>query len=129
MKRVKFDFGLFSFGFAAYSLIELAWRRYTHYTMGLAGGICFLILYHIYKKYPSLSLFKKCLIGSAIITLVEFCFGCLLNLRLHLGIWDYSNMPFNILGQVCPLFSFIWMLLCIPICFISKKLCRLEKRI
>lgn len=129
MKRVKLQLGLFSFGFAAYSLIELAWRRYTHYSMGLAGGTCFLLLYHIYKRCPSLSLFKKCLIGSAVITAVEFCFGCILNLKLNLGIWDYSELPFNILGQICPLFSFIWMLLCIPICFLSRRISKLEKRI
>ena len=129
MKRVLTDTCIFSFGYAAYSLIELAWRRYTHFTMGIAGGLCLLILYHIYKKHPSLSTLKKCLIGSMVITAVEFCFGCLLNLHLKLNIWDYSALPLNVLGQICPLFSIIWMLLCLPICYITKKVKLLEERI
>ncbi len=129
MKRVVTDICLFSFGYAAYSLIELAWRRYTHFTMGIAGGLCFLMLYRIYKKHYSLSLLKKCLIGSGVITAVEFCFGCLLNLQLKLNIWDYSALPFNIFGQICPLFSLIWAALCIPICYLTKKISKLEEAI
>lgn len=30
---------------------------------------------------------------------------------LGLGIWDYSNMPFNILGQICLPFSLLWVVL------------------
>lgn len=115
MKNVSLNIGLFTFGYGAYSAIELAWRRYTHFTMGIAGGICFTSLYHIYSKLKSASLFRKCLIGALVITAVEFGFGVILNLGLRLNIWDYSGMPLNILGQVCPLYSFLWLLLCIPI--------------
>ncbi len=129
MNPVATDTFVFSFGFAAYSLIELAYRRYTHYTMGIAGGICLLILYRLYKSRPYLSLFKKCVLGSLIITAVELLFGIILNRYLKLGIWDYSGMPLNILGQICPLFSFYWLLLCIPISYLAKRLSRLEKAI
>lgn len=127
MKKSVTNFCLFCFGYSAYSIIELAYRRYTHFSMGIAGGICFLAIYHIYKKYPKLTLFKKCVIGSLLITTVEFCFGVLFNIILKLDIWDYSTLPFNILGQVCPLFSLAWMLLCIPINSITKRIIRLEK--
>jgi uncharacterized membrane protein len=126
MNQVATDTFAFSFGFAAYSLIELAYRRYTHYTMGIAGGLCFLILYRLYKGHPYFSLLKKCVLGSIIITAVELLFGIVLNRFLKLGIWDYSNMPLNILGQVCPLFSFYWLLLCIPVSYLAKRLSRLE---
>lgn len=129
MKRIVTDTFVFSFGYAAYSLIELAYRRYTHYTMGIAGGICLLILYRLYKSRPYLSLPKKCLLGSLIISSVELLFGIVLNRFLKLGIWDYSNMPLNILGQVCPLFSLYWLLLCAPVSYLSKKFERLERTI
>lgn len=48
------------------------------------------------------------LIGTAIVLLLEFIFGCVLNLWLDLAVWDYSNMPLNIFGQVCLPFTLIW---------------------
>jgi uncharacterized membrane protein len=42
------------------------------------------------------------------VTAVEFVFGILFNLILKMNVWDYSNMPLNILGQICPLFTLMW---------------------
>ena len=47
------------------------------------------------------------------ITFYEFIFGVILNIWLGLNIWDYSNLPFNILGQICIPFSTIWYFLSI----------------
>ena len=33
---------VFSIGAAGYSLLEILWRGNTHWTMTLAGGICFM---------------------------------------------------------------------------------------
>ena len=48
------------------------------------------------------------IIGTAIVTAAEFVVGCILNLWFGLGIWDYSNLPGNILGQICPQFALAW---------------------
>ena len=127
MKRLFTDFCLFSFGYSAYSLIELAWRRYTHSSMGLAGGICFVALYKIYKKHRNLSVLKKCIIGSAVITAVEYIFGVIFNRKLKMKVWDYSSLPLNISGQVCLLYSFLWVILCLPICYLVPKISKLER--
>ena len=128
MKNKALNYCLFSFGYTAYSLIELAYRKYTHYTMGIAGGISFVALYHIFARLKNACLFKKCIIGSCIITFIEFIFGCVFNLILKLDIWDYSRLPFNILGQVCLLYSVLWALLCIPISILTNKIkCKIEK--
>ena len=108
------------FGGIAYGLIEIIWRGKTHWSMLLTGGTCFTVLIAIYKKGSGMSLLKKCLLGGAIITLFEFLCGLIVNLKLKLNIWDYSNRRFNIKGQICPLFSLLWMLLCLPICAISR---------
>lgn len=128
MKNKTLNYCLFSFGYTAYSLIELAWRRYTHFTMGIAGGICFVALYHIFGRLKKASLFHKCIIGSGVITLIEFVFGCIFNLILKLDIWDYSNLPFNILGQICLLYSVLWAFLCIPINVFTAKIKRKIER-
>lgn len=129
IKKYYTDSFIFCFGYAAYSLIELAWRRYTHFTMGIAGGLCFLVLYKLFKKHKKLKVINKCLLGSLIITAIEYSFGIVLNKMLKLGIWDYSNMPFNLSGQVCLLYSFLWALLCLLICPIAHIISQFEEKL
>ena len=35
--------------------------------------------------------------------------GVIVNIWLKLGVWDYSGLPLNILGQVCLPFYFAWV--------------------
>jgi uncharacterized membrane protein len=55
--------------------------------------------------------FWKSIIGACLILLIEFLSGCILNIGLGMNIWDYSTLPFNILGQVCLLFGILWFFL------------------
>ena len=41
-------------------------------------------------------------------TALEFIWGLVLNVWLGLGLWDYSEMWGNVMGQICPLFSLAW---------------------
>lgn len=122
MLNLKKNSALFTMGGLAYSMIEVLWRGKTHWSMLITGGACFVSLFRIFDKLTDISLWRKCLIGSGIITVYEFCSGCIFNLWLKLKVWDYSNIPFNIKGQICPLYSFLWGLLCIPVNFICKQL-------
>lgn len=110
---------VFGFGALIYSLIEVLYRGYTHWTMTLAGGIAFTLIYLLNISVKTDSLIIRCLAGAAIITAIEFSAGCVVNLGLNMHIWDYSHQRYNILGQICPLFSFAWFLICIPATFIS----------
>lgn len=81
--------------------------------MGVVGGLLLIILgalngIDFIKKQ---CLFIQSLLGALVITSLEFFSGCLLNLGFHLHIWDYSNLPFNLLGQINLLFSLFWFLL------------------
>lgn len=115
MFNIKENLLIFTLGGALYGLIELIWRKYTHWTMVLTGGFCFLVLYRIFTVRKKLSIVKKCLIGSAVITAVELVAGFIVNIRLKLNVWDYSNMKINLCGQICPLYSALWALLTVPI--------------
>ena len=112
--------GLFGcLGGLLYILVELIWRGYSHWTMILLGGLCFVLiglLDEIQQKPPVL---LQMLQGASIVTFLEFITGCVLNLWLGLGVWDYSNMPFNILGQICLPFTLIWF-------FISYLVIKIE---
>jgi len=115
---------VFLIGGALYSMLEILWRGYTHWSMTVTGGVCFLVLYvlHVYgKKIPFV---LRCVIGAAAITAAEFAAGCIVNLWLGWQVWDYSDVPMNVLGQICPVFSLLWLGLCAAACPICRRLSR-----
>ena len=115
---------IFGTGAFCYSLAEMLYRGKTHWTMAVLSGILFCILYRYYSDMPNEPLWKMCLMGTLIITSFEFTAGVILNIILGMKVWDYSRMPFNILGQICLPFCGVWFMLCIPaylICFWLKK--------
>lgn len=57
-------------------------------------------------------LWLQALACAALVTAVEFAAGLVLNVWLGLGIWDYSPLPFNFMGQICLQFFFVWWGLC-----------------
>jgi hypothetical protein len=46
-----------------------------------------------------------CAIG---VTAVELIFGVIFNIILKMRVWDYSHLPFNLFGQICPLYTLLW---------------------
>lgn len=113
---------IFFIGAFGYYNIEVLYRGYSHWTMFLAGGLAFLCLYILFNTSFSLPYWACCCIGALIITAIEFSVGIVVNRWLGWHIWDYSKLPCNILGQVCLLFSIIWLILCIPIGFLTRLL-------
>lgn len=113
---------VFFAGASGYVLIELLWRGYSHWTMFLTGGICFLALYNVFNAFKDLSMPLKALLGSLIITMIEFIVGVIVNIILGWNVWDYSNVPFNLLGQVCLPYSFLWFAVSIPLIYFSNFL-------
>lgn len=100
---------LFLVGGFAYGALEDLTRGYSHISMFIAGGICFILIGLLNEVYTwDFSLVGQMLISSIIITVVEFIAGLIVNVWLKLNVWDYSDQPYNILGQVCLLFTNIW---------------------
>ena len=102
---------LFWIGGLLYVLIELTVRGRTHWSMFIVGGLAFFLIGFINEKYKKMPLAKQMLIGALVITALEFTCGCIVNLWLGWHVWDYSNMPFNLLGQICLPFTAIWFFL------------------
>jgi uncharacterized membrane protein len=81
----------------------------THWSMAVVGGLMFLAVGAINEIFSwETPLLLQGLLAAVMITVVEFMSGLYLNLKLGLGIWDYSNLPFNLLGQICPQFFVVW---------------------
>lgn len=93
-----------------YVAVELIWRGYSHWTMFFLGGTCFALIGAINELIPwCMPLWKQANIGAAIITLLEFLTGCIVNLWLGWNIWDYSSVPLNLLGQICVPYILLWV--------------------
>ena len=97
-------------GGSIYCILELMWRSWTHWTMFLLGGICFICLGLINEILTwDTPLLIQMLIGGCIITTLEFVTGCVVNLWLGWNVWDYSNLPYNLLGQISLFSSIGWI--------------------
>lgn len=106
---IKYIF-LFHFGGGTYTTIELLFRNETYIQMYILGGICFLICGLLNKFFSwEFGLLWQVLIGTAAVTALEFLTGMIFNVWLGMEMWDYSNLPFNIFGQICPQFVLLWM--------------------
>lgn len=93
-----------------YIEIELMWRGYSHWTMFLLGGICFVCIGRINEVIPwCMPLWQQVMIGTVIITGLEFLTGCIVNILLGWNVWDYSEMPWNVMGQICVQYMLLWV--------------------
>lgn len=102
---------LFLIGGVGYVLIELLWRRRSHSSMFFVGGLCFELMGAIHTRLTRWAMPLRCGLCALAVSAVEFLSGCILNLWLKLGVWDYSKMRFHLLGQVSLAYSLLWGLL------------------
>lgn len=113
---------VFTFGGLCYGMIEILWRGGTHISMFVAGGLCFLIITAI----DSAGIFGGILIEAPVcalsITAVELICGVIVNMTMHLEVWDYSELPLNLWGQICLPFTALWLLLAVPAVLASRLL-------
>ena len=104
---------LFLLGGQGYCTHEMIWRGRTHYSMFFAGGIILMLLFFIDQEMNKAPLFMKCLLGAMIITAIELLFGYIFNIKYGMKVWDYSNQPLNLFGQICLPFSSLWFWRCL----------------
>lgn len=120
--------GAFVIGAAGYGACELLWRGWTHWTMPLTGGLCAAGVHLINSRSRKSGYAVKLLHSCLMITAAEFTVGCIVNRLLGWGVWDYSAMPLNVLGQICPQYMVLWIPLAALALFISDRLCERVKR-
>lgn len=111
MKKIIKYLTLFLIGGVFYYSLEVIFRGYSFPAMAGCGGLCFVICGALNEKNRCMPLVLQQLIAASGITVIEFISGLILNVWLGLHMWDYSNMPGNILGQICPQFMVLWFFL------------------
>ena len=104
---------LFAVGGVIFCLLEVCWRGYSHPSMLVVGGLCFLIIGQINEHLLTwnMPLLLQMGIAAVLVTAVELVSGLVLNGWLGLGDWEYSAFPGNLWGQICPQFAALWFLL------------------
>ncbi len=98
---------MFAAGGCGYVGLELLWRGRSHESMFFAGGTCFLLLGKAGSHMKDQPLFVRAAVASGVITAVELATGLLANRRY--AVWDYRRMPLNFCGQICLVYSLLWM--------------------
>ncbi|MDO4167260.1 MAG: hypothetical protein Q4D32_07635, partial [Eubacteriales bacterium] len=107
---------MFLTGGFLYVGIEILQRGYSHISMLLAGGLCFLLVGVVENVLgDSASLVGQMVICGLMITTVELLVGMLVNQKMHLEVWDYSKQQYNFKGQICLLYTNLWILLSGPV--------------
>lgn len=111
---------MYAFGSVLYTLLELLYRGHTHVSMVILGGLCGIIIHRIGRRLSSEPLMTRAALCALAITAAELLTGIIVNLLLGLRVWDYSDQPLHLWGQVCIPFTLCWFLLSFPALCLSR---------
>lgn len=109
---------LWTWGGAVYYMLEVIYKTATgnperiHWSMLVVAVILSMVIERCGSECPwEMTLPIQALICTVAITATELVAGLVLNVWLGLGVWDYSHLPANFLGQICLWFSALWYVL------------------
>lgn len=126
MKTIVIISTLFVIGSVVGWLIELLWRRFVSRKKWMNPGFLVgpylpiygmgvIALYGISNLHFSiniaLAIIIKILLIGLVMTLIEFVIGIISTKVFKVKLWDYSKNKGNIMGVICPLYSFFWLLI------------------
>ena len=111
---------LWFWGGTVYFLLEVAWKTATgkpemiSWTMLVLAVLLTIPVERCGEQLPwGVPLWLQALACAALVTAAELAAGLILNVWLGLGVWDYSDLPGNFIGQICPQFAAVWFGLCL----------------
>lgn len=113
MKKVCEYIFLWILGGTIYYSIELIFRGFSHWSMFVLGGICMLFFWiqgsSVRWEDPMWIQVIRCTI---FVVACEFITGILVNKWMGWNVWDYSDQPYHLFGQICLPFATIFSGLC-----------------
>ena len=100
-------------GGCLYYTFEVVFRGFSHWSMFVLGGICmcFCAWQGSVREWrdPMWMQMLRCMV---FITSCEFITGIIVNKWMGWHVWDYTDQPFQIMGQICLPFTVIFSGLC-----------------
>ncbi|BDF33958.1 hypothetical protein CE91St62_20230 [Lachnospiraceae bacterium] len=114
MKKLSEYLFFISLGGCIYYTLEVVFRGFSHWSMFLLGGIC-LLFFEIQGRAVNWedALWRQLIRCIVFVTSMEFITGIIVNKWLGLGVWDYTNQPFHLFGQICLPFVVLFSGLCV----------------
>lgn len=96
-------------GGCIYYGIEMLFRGFSHWSMFCVGGLAFLfcIMQGVKMKWTE-GLWIQIIRAVIYAISLEFTTGIIFNKWLHKNIWDYSDQPLQLWGQICVPFMIIF---------------------
>lgn len=126
MKKLSEYSFLLAFGGTVYYTLEVLFRGFSHWSMFVLGGICMMFFGWqgqmtgwkdpLYIQILRCTLFVLC---------GEFITGIFVNKWMGWDVWDYSDQPFHLFGQICLPFAILFSGLCLIGIFCSGYLLHL----
>ena len=125
-KKISEYLVLWAIGGCIYYGIEIIFRGYSHESMFILGGLCmqFFTWQGQLTEWQD-SILQQTIRCTIFVVSMEFVTGIIVNKWYHLKVWDYSSMPFQLFGQICLPFAFIFSFLCAIGIFLSRYLLHL----
>ena len=117
MKKLLKILGLWFIIGCVYYFLEGVWHipsgGWANIAMMPIGGLCGVLIGALNQKpaFYNKTVLCQCVISTCIVVAIEFLSGLILNVWLGLDVWDYSDKPLNLLGQICLPYSMLWFIL------------------
>lgn len=123
MKKVSESLVLWTLGGALYYTLEVVCRGFSHWSMFVLGGFCLLFFGQqgIWMHWAD-PLWRQVLRCTLFVASGEFITGIIVNKWMHWNVWDYSDQPLQLFGQVCVPFTILFSGLCTAGIFLSAYL-------
>lgn len=113
LKNVSEYLVLWAVGGCIYYGIEVLFRGFSHTSMFILGGLCmqFFTWQGRLTNWQD-TLPRQITRCTIFVVSMEFITGIVVNKWYHLAVWDYSDMPLQLWGQICLPFALIFSFLC-----------------
>ena len=113
LKNISEYLVLWAVGGCIYYGIEVLFRGFSHISMFMLGGLCmqFFTWQGRLTEWQD-ALPRQITRCTIFVVSMEFITGIIVNKWYHLAVWDYSDMPLQLWGQICLPFALIFSFLC-----------------
>lgn len=102
MNRISKYLFLWALGGTLYYSFEMLFRGFSHWSMFFLGGICLAFFEFqgnsVHWKDPMWIQVIRC---TVFIVACEFITGIIVNKWMNWQVWDYSDQPYQLFGQIC----------------------------
>ena len=108
-RRISEILFIWALGGSAYYLLEIAFRGFSHWSMfALGGGVLLFCTMQGQAMRWSEPLWLQIVRAVLFVAALEFSTGIIVNKWLSLAVWDYSDQPLNLWGQICVPFTILF---------------------